>query len=199
MVATPRTADGQPDDGPLIDATLAGDSEAYGNLVRRHQERLFQSLLRITGSAEEAEDVAQEAFVQAFVKLETFQRTARFYTWLYRIAFNLAVSKSRKRRPRVSLSVVQEASGLEPIDEGCAPDAPLAQGERAELLREAIAEMADDHREVLLLREFEGCDYQQIAEALSVPVGTVRSRLFRARMHLREKLAPLLQEDMESD
>ena len=182
-------------DDRLIDAVLGGDTRAYGELVERHQDRLRNTLLRFTGSIEEAEDVAQEAFVQAYLKLATFQRSSRFYTWLYRIAFNLAVSKSRKRRPRVSLTAVQEAGGPEPVSEESRPDDPIHRDERARLLHQAIGELAEDHRQVLVLREFEELDYQQIAEVLDTPIGTVRSRLFRARMQLRDRLKETLQSD----
>jgi RNA polymerase sigma-70 factor (ECF subfamily) len=181
------------DDG-LIDRALAGQSAAYGELVFRYQDRLRASLQRLTGSAEEAEDVAQEAFVQAYLKLSSFQRSSRFYTWIYRIAFNQAISKSRKRRPRVSLSVVQEAGGVEPIAETSGPTEPALQVERAELLHAAIAELEEDHRQVIVLREFEDMDYQQIAEVIDAPIGTVRSRLFRARAQLRDRLAAQLGE-----
>lgn len=195
----PDPTDDRAIDDRLIDRSLAGDSAAYGDLVHRHQDRLRGSLLRVTGSAEEAEDVAQEAFVQAYLKLTTFQRSARFYTWLYRIAFNLAVSKSRKWRPRVSLTTVEEAGGFEPTAETTAPDHPLTESERGQLLHAAIADLADDHRQVVVLREFEDMDYQQIAEVLEVPVGTVRSRLFRARAQLRDRLTPILGDDHTQD
>ena len=188
--ATGASAEERPgeSDDHLIDAALAGESLAFGELVERYQDRLRNTLLRFTGSTEEAEDVAQEAFVQAYLKLSSFQRSSRFYTWLYRIAFNLAVSKGRKRRPRVSLNAVQEAGGPEPTSEVATPDDPLLETERAELLHSAIGDLAEDHRQVLVLREFEGLDYQQIAEILETPIGTVRSRLFRARSQLKERL-----------
>jgi len=181
-------------DDRLIDRVLAGQSSAYGELVCRYQDRLRASLSRLTGSAEEAEDVAQEAFVQAYLKLSSFQRSSRFYTWIYRIAFNQAISKSRKRRPRVSLNVVQEAGGVEPIAEADGPTEPAIQIERAELLHAAIAELEEDHRQVIVLREFEDMDYQQISEVIGAPIGTVRSRLFRARAQLRDRLAAQLGE-----
>ncbi|TWU00721.1 ECF RNA polymerase sigma factor SigW [Botrimarina colliarenosi] len=181
-------------DDRLIDCTLAGQSSAYGELVGRYQDRLRASLTRLTGSAEEAEDVAQEAFVQAYLKLSSFQRSSRFYTWIYRIAFNQAISKGRKRRPRVSLNAVQEAGGVEPLAEATGPTESTFQGERAELLHAAIAELEEDHRQVIVLREFEEMDYQQIAELIGAPIGTVRSRLFRARSQLRERLAETLGE-----
>lgn len=179
-------------DDRLIDRALTGQSSAYGELVSRYQDRLRASLTRLTGSAEEAEDVAQEAFVQAYLKLSSFQRSSRFYTWIYRIAFNQAISKSRKRRPRVSLNVVQEAGGVEPVADASGPTEPAIQAERAELLHAAIAELEEDHRQVIVLREFEDMDYQQIAEVIDAPIGTVRSRLFRARAQLRDRLAAQL-------
>ncbi|WP_231930855.1 sigma-70 family RNA polymerase sigma factor [Botrimarina hoheduenensis] len=193
--AAPTASDDRAIDDRLIDRTLAGDSAAFGELVRRHQDRLRGALLRVTGSAEEAEDAAQEAFIQAYLKLSTFQRSAKFYTWLYRVAFNLAISKNRKWRPRVSLTTVQDAGGPEPTATTDSPETPLHETERSEQLHAAIAELADDHREVLVLREFEDMDYQQIAEVLGVPVGTVRSRLFRARAQLRDRLGPLIDDD----
>ena len=188
-------ADDRQIDDLLIDRTLSGESSAYGELVGRYQERLRASLSRLTGSAEEAEDVAQEAFVQAYLKLSTFQRSSRFYTWVYRIAFNQAISKNRKRRPRVSLSVVQEAGGPEPIAEADCPTEGAFAEERSRLLHEAIGELADDHRQVLVLREFDDMDYQQISEVIDAPIGTVRSRLFRARAQLRDRLAGVLGEE----
>lgn len=187
-------ADDRAIDDQLIDRSLSADSAAYGELVARYQDRLRASLYRLTGSAEESEDVAQEAFVQAYLKLSSFQRSSRFYTWIYRIAFNQAISKNRKRRPRVSLNVVQEAGGPEPVAEDSGPTQPALEGERAELLHAAIARLEDDHRQVIVLREFEDMDYQQIAEVIDAPVGTVRSRLFRARTQLRELLADTLGE-----
>lgn len=182
-------------DDCLIDRSLSGDSAAYGELVGLYQDRLRGSLMRLTGSAEESEDVAQEAFVQAYLKLSSFQRSSRFYTWIYRIAFNQAISKSRKKRPRVSLTAVQDAGGPEPVADTSGPLEPTLQGERSELLHAAIAKLEEDHRQVIVLREFEDMDYQQIAELIGAPIGTVRSRLFRARSQLREQLAEVLGEE----
>lgn len=194
QVAPPASPDRLRDD-KLIDRSLNGDSAAYGELVGLYQDRLRGSLMRLTGSAEESEDVAQEAFVQAYLKLSTFQRSSRFYTWIYRIAFNQAISKSRKKRPRVSLTAVQDAGGPEPVAESVGPLEPTLQGERSELLHAAIAELEEGHRQVIVLREFEDMDYQQIAELIGAPIGTVRSRLFRARTQLRERLAEVLGEE----
>lgn len=180
-------------DAQVIDEVRKGDQAAYGQLVTKYQNRLFAALVRITGCAEEAEDVAQEAFVQALLKLDTFQQSAAFYTWLYRIAFNLSATRARRKRPRASLDVLREAGGPEPVDRDGAPEKPLLAEERVNLVHAALDQLAEDYRQVVVLRELEGCDYEQIAEILEIPLGTVRSRLFRAREQLRELLAPVLE------
>ena len=181
-------------DNQLIDDALAGRSAAFGQLVLKYQDRLFTALAHAIGCVEEARDVAQEAFVQAFVKLETFQRQSSFYTWLYRIAFNAAVSRTRKKRPQTSLDERREAVGLEPTDprdEG--PTDVLERRERVTQVRNALDALPTDYRTVLVLREIDGCDYEQISEILDVPVGTVRSRLHRARLQLKDQLKAVVQ------
>ncbi len=187
------------DDALLIEATLAGDTAAFGQLVEHYQDRLYNSLLRVLGSAEDARDVVQDALVQAFVKLDTFRGSSAFYTWLYRIAFNLAMSHHRRRRPTTSLDTAKQSCGDEPADAGPTPEARLAQRERVELVHAALAELSVEHRQVLVLRELEGCRYDQIADILQLPVGTVRSRLFRARLELRDQLAPMWSEEEIGD
>lgn len=180
------------DDAPLIAATLAGDSAAFGSLVRLYQDRLYNSLLRVVGSAEDTGDIVQDAFVQAYVKLDTFRGSSAFYTWLYRIAFNLAMSRARCQRKTASLDGMKSLAGSEPVD-GCpAPDANIEQREDIELVHEALAQLSTEYRTILVLREIDGCRYEEIAEILDLPVGTVRSRLFRARIALRDELAPRL-------
>ena len=182
------------DDFQLIDATLAGDREAFGILVLRHQDRLYTSLVHVTGSRSDAEDVVQDAFVQAFVKLPTFQRTSDFYTWLYIIAFNLAVSHRRRKRPELSVEESRECGGDEPASTEPAVGARVEREEGIAQIRSALARLSEEHRAILVLRELEGCDYDTIAEMLDLPVGTVRSRLHRARHQLREILKEDLQE-----
>lgn len=183
------------EDDQHIDQTLAGDSAAFGQLVLKYQDRLYNSLLRLTGSAEDAQDIAQEALVQAYVKLSTFKRNSAFFTWLYRIAFNRAASVARKRREKTSLNAISEAGAPDPTDPHAQAEATMIAEERAALVRQAVLGLADDHRQVVVLREFDGFDYQQIAEVLKIPVGTVRSRLFRARMQMRDHLAAVLSEE----
>src|SRR5262245_28382782 len=176
------------DDATLIDLALGGDAAAFGWLVRRYQDRLYTSLVHVSGSRDEAEDVVQDAFVQAFLKLRSFERQSTFYTWLYRIAFNTAVSRRRKRRVEGSVEHVRASVGDEPADRCERPEEQVLRQERAELLARALEGLSDEHRAILILREMEGCDYEQIAQILDLPVGTVRSRLHRARAHLRIEL-----------
>jgi RNA polymerase sigma-70 factor (ECF subfamily) len=184
------------DDNTLIDATLAGDSEAFGLLVRKYQNRLFTTVTHMVGSADAARDIVQDVFVQAFLKLDTFKRASAFYTWLYRIAFNTCVSHRRRQRPMRSVDRDREMAGEEPVDLS-PPTDPIEQQETAAQVQRALAQLSDEHRRILVLREVEGCSYDELAEILSVPVGTIRSRLHRARMQLRDELKIILQEDVK--
>ena len=179
-------------DDRLIEETLAGQSAAFGRLVTKYQDRLYNTLVHVTRNAEDARDLVQDAFVQAFVKLDTFKQASAFYTWLYRIAFNLAASKHRRNRPMASVEHVRQTSGREPVDEGLGPDVKLEQEERCRQVREAIAGLGEPYRSVLVLREIDGCCYEMIAKILGLPIGTVRSRLHRARLQLKEELKEVL-------
>jgi RNA polymerase sigma-70 factor (ECF subfamily) len=176
------------EDSLLIDETLAGDPAAYGQLVQKYQDRLFNTLYHALGSREEAEDVVQDAFVQAYVKLENFQRTSAFYTWLYRIAFNVSVSRRRRKRPEISVEQTRDKTGTEPVSSSEEVSANLEREEGAQQVHAALAQLSEQHRKILVLREMEGCCYESIAEMLDLPVGTVRSRLHRARLQLKEEL-----------
>ncbi|MEX0612076.1 MAG: sigma-70 family RNA polymerase sigma factor [Pirellulales bacterium] len=180
------------DDASLIAATLAGDTAAFDRLVRMYQDRLYNSLLRVTGSAEDAGDIVQDAFVQAYLKLDSFQGASAFYTWLYRIAFNLAMSHARREHKVASLDGMKAQLGSEPVDGQPTPEIDSERREQVEMVHAALAELNTDYRTILVLREIDGCRYDEIAEILELPVGTVRSRLFRARMQLRDQLAPRL-------
>ena len=181
-------------DVQLIDETRAGDSLAYGELVRRHQDRLYHTLLHAAGHAEEAEDVAQEAFVQAFLKLKSFQGKSAFYTWLYRIAFNILISRQRKHRREICIDPSDAAHSKNLVDENETPENRVQRLEREGQIHEALSHLSEEHRSILVLREMEGCCYETIAEILELPVGTVRSRLHRARLQLRDRLRIVLQE-----
>ena len=187
------------DDGQLIRAACQGDTAAFGGLVRKYQVRLCTSLTHICGSLDDAEDVAQEAFVQAYLKLRTFAGGSAFYTWLYRIAVNAAISRRRRRREQTSVDSKREELGLEPLDSGERADERLLREERAVQVRRALDRLSDEHRTILVLREIDDCDYDQIAQILQLPVGTVRSRLHRARLQLKEQLDEILGNNVLGD
>lgn len=175
----------------LIEKTLQGDSRAFDELVRRYQDRLVHSLEHVFGSREDAMDVAQQAFVLAWRKLNSFRGDAGFYSWLYRIARNVAISSAR--RPHLnssSLDQIHEAAGFEPTDQNrdSAPDHAMDQAEQVRLVQESLRQISEEFRQPLVLKEIDGFSYEQIAEILDIPLGTVRSRIFRGRQELIERL-----------
>ena len=174
-------------DHQIIRCTLRGDKEMFGQLVHKYQNRLYSSMVQITRSEPEAEDVVQDAFVLAFSKLASFKGNSAFFTWLYRIAYNVAITRMRRRRPTVSLHGKDE-SQLDFPDQGPAPDAKLRQNEEASVLNAALDRLSEEHRTILVLREMDDLDYDAISEILDLPIGTVRSRLHRARVRLWELL-----------
>ena len=186
-------------DQTLIDSCLAGRREAFGQLVDRYQNRLFHSLLHLLGSREDAQDAAQDAFVNAFEKLSSFRGQSQFYSWLFRIAFNTAVSAKRKtRRMPVSLDARRDASGQEPSDltPSTEPSYPMDVSDRQRLVRQALSELPEEFRTALVLKEMDGMSYEEIADVVEVPLGTVRSRIHRARLELRDKLSVLLKSEV---
>ena len=183
------------DDSDLIAAALRGDRVAFEGLVLRYQDRLYAAMIQLTNSPEEAEDVVQDAFVRAFLKLDTFQNNSQFFTWLYRIAFNSALSRMRRRRGTTSLDQAREDVGEEPVDQVGGPDARMLQDERVQMVQVALGRLSDDHRVILVLREMEEHPYESIAEILEISIGTVRSRLSRARSQLRVVLEEMEQAD----
>ena len=180
------------DDSELIAQTLKGCPAAFGVLVRKYQDRLYNSMVRVVGHAEDAQDIVQDTFIQAFLKLETFQQSSAFFTWVYRIGFNIAATYRRRKRPIGSVDQMREATGQDPPDSGVHVSQRIEQEERRQQVQAAIARLGDEYRAVLVLREIEGCCYEAIAEILDLPLGTVRSRLHRARLQLREQLKQVL-------
>lgn len=176
----------------LIDRTLAGESEVFGQLISKYQDRLFNGMVQIVRSEPEAEDVVQDAFVLAFTKLRSFKGNSAFYTWLYRIAYNVAITRLRRRKPTVSIEGQSEQSRLDFADQGPAPDAHLHNEEQARQLSLALDRLSQEHRSILVLREMDELDYDAISEILDLPIGTVRSRLHRARGQLRGHLQAIM-------
>lgn len=185
---------GEPSDQQLISSALQGGADAaaaFDLLVLRYQDRLVHSLQHSLGSREDALDAAQQAFLLAWQQLSKFRGDSGFYSWLYRIARNAAISGVRRRRPVRSLDQFSESGVAEPVQQGSQPGAALEQQEEVQRIRQALAQVPQDFREVLVLKEIEGMSYEQIGELLEIPTGTVRSRLFRARQDLLERLERL--------
>jgi len=187
-----------PSDLQLIDATLQGDPRAFDDLVRRYQDRLVHSLEHALGSRQDALDVAQQSFVLAWKKLSSFRRESGFYSWLYRIARNVAISANRRQQIRSgSLEYLQEAAGFEPADPSrqSAPDHSMEQAEQVELVQEALRKISEEFRQPLVLKEIDGFSYEDIAQILDIPLGTVRSRIFRGRQELIERLQRVMKDE----
>ncbi|MEP3481409.1 MAG: sigma-70 family RNA polymerase sigma factor [Fuerstiella sp.] len=162
-------------------------------MIRRYENRLVHSLELALNSREDALDAAQQAFLSAWQKLDTFRKDAAFYSWLYRIAHNAAMTtKRRKTLPTVSLNRTTSANDqtIDPTDKdpAAAPDHQLKRQEDRLEIRDALAVVAEEFRAALILKEIDGLSYEQIAEALQIPLGTVRSRIFRARKELNEQI-----------
>jgi RNA polymerase sigma-70 factor (ECF subfamily) len=179
------------DDRRLIAECRAGHAGAYGELVRRHQDRLFNAVLRVLDNAEDAADVVQDAFLNAYQSLNSFKGDSEFFTWLYRIAFNAAISLRRKRKAVLSIDGLGDDKGTaEPIDpsEYARPGMTLERSEGDARVLAALGRLSPEHRIVLVLKDLDEQKYEDIAAVLDIPIGTVRSRLHRARLELRDLL-----------
>ncbi len=185
------------DEKQLIRECLAGRTEAFGELVIRYQDRLYNALCGILNSSDDARDVAQDAFVQAFQQLKTFRGQSAFYSWLFRIALNAAASQRRRTRRNVtSIDAAREQSGSDPPDRhpSSAPSHAMETDERRAAVQSALARLPAEFRIPLVLKEIDGMKYHEIAAVVGCPVGTVRSRIHRARSELRERLELLLRD-----
>jgi RNA polymerase sigma-70 factor (ECF subfamily) len=183
----------QSEDQQSIEQVLSGDSSAYRAIVDRHQRRLLGLLVHACGDCELAEDIAQVAFARAYQKLDMFNGESQFYTWLARIAMNLLFSDQRRKRlenqvSRAALDVALDSDGFANRRPNATPEQQMELNETQQCVRQAIAMLDEERRAVVVLRDFDGLDYEAIAEALGIPVGTVRSRLHRARLELRSIL-----------
>ena len=180
------------DDHTLIRLVLEGNTSAFDVIVRRYNTKVYSLAYRLLNSVEDAEDVAQDTFSQAFKGLGSFRGTSKFYTWLFRITYNLAISQRRKRKPALSLNSQTDSQGeiTLPSDDA-SPMKNMEDEEGKTLMDQALGLLSLDHRAGLVLKEIEGFSYEEIALSLGVPVGTVRSRLHRARLELRAILEKL--------
>lgn len=184
-------------DQQLVDRVFKGDKHAFDLLVLRYQHRILGLIGRFIRDPAEVEDVAQEAFIKAYRALPKFRGDSAFYTWLYRIAINTAKNHmvARGRRPPATDVDAGDAEFMENNSILTDIDSPEANQEKDDLQRvinEAIDELPEDLRTAFTLREFSGLSYEEITEIMGCPVGTVRSRIFRAREALDKKIRPLL-------
>jgi len=179
------------DDHRLIADCLQGSTNAFGVLVRRYQDRLFHTVYRMVENAEDAQDIVQEAFLNAYQSLDGFKGDSLFFTWLYRIAVNTAISMKRKQRVVLSIDGTRSGEqGIEPLDpsELSRPGHALEQAEQERRIQQALSRLSPEHRAVLVMKDMEGQKYETLADVLGVPIGTIRSRLHRARLELRQLL-----------
>lgn len=178
-------------DCELVDRWQSGDEGAFHELIRRHERRVFRLLFRMMGNKEEAEDVAQEAFLSLHRHGHQFRREARFSTFVYRVAANAALNRRRtlgRNRNRVSELKVSQEAGFDLPPAPRDPEDAAVGSEVRDRVQEALLELPDDLRVAVLLYDIEGQSYQEVARALGIPEGTVKSRIHRARSALRVQL-----------
>ena len=212
--AGPVSLELRPDPGlALLRKAQAGDRSAYGQVVLMYQDRLYNAVLRLVGDRDEALELTQEAFTRGLEKIDSFRGDANPYTWLFRIALNLGISQLRKTRRNRVFSLDRPAaingngrhSSAADADDQAAglldriardgappPDQRAEHRERDQMVLAALGQLDAEQRAVLVMRDIDGFDYQQMADVLDLPLGTLKSRLFRARMALRDKLKAYL-------
>jgi RNA polymerase sigma-70 factor (ECF subfamily) len=190
---TDRDADLQ-----LVQRVQHGDKRAFGLLVEKYQRRISRLLARMIANTADIDDVVQEAFIKAYRALPGFRGESAFYTWLYRIAINTAKNHFAAQGRRVTADGSLDVDSPESLDDavqlsdGSTPEAVVQSRQLGEALNRAIESLPEDLRSAIVLRELEGLSYDEIAEAMNCPVGTVRSRIFRAREAIAEQLRPML-------
>lgn len=186
-------------DNELVARARRGEGVAFDLLYTRYQHRVHSLVSRYVGTREDVEDVTQEAFIKAYRALPRFRGASAFYTWLYRIAINTAKNHLavRSRRPAgvdIDVEDAQLLDGAHALRDGEGPEASLARDQLAAEIERGIAGLPDDLRSALALREFDCLSYEQIAAIMECPVGTVRSRIFRARETIDQRIRPLLEQ-----
>ncbi len=185
-------------DAELVARVQRGDRQAFDLLVLKYQRKIMRLLSRMIRDPAEIEDVAQEAFIKAYRALPQFRGDSAFYTWLYRIAINTARNwlATNKRRP--TNSFVQENEDGETFDESdnltdnSTPESELASRQIAQTVNKAIEDLPEELRNAIVMREIDGMSYEDIAQSMNCPIGTVRSRIFRAREAIATRLRPIL-------
>ena len=196
MISRPASS-GSTSDEELVARVCGGDGTAFGPIVERYQDRLYNTIYRLVGSSEDARDLLQETFIKAYENLEGFRGGSSLYTWLFRIAVNASLSHRRKRKPIHATASATDDDEAAPADTWADPAAadpadPILAAETETVVQQALNGLEEEYRTVVILRDIQHCDYREMAEILDVSLGTVKSRLHRARLMLRDKLRPLL-------
>jgi RNA polymerase sigma-70 factor (ECF subfamily) len=179
-----------PSDEQLVAAVQSGDTSAFGVLVDRWERKIKGAIYRVLGSDSEASDLAQEAFLKAYRGLGRFKREAQFSSWLYQIALNLCRDRLRRRRarPLVSFEELTDQGSLRPIVAGPTAHELVEASDLSRLVAAAVAELPEEQREVIVLKEYQELTFTQVAEILELPVSTVKTRLYRGLGLLRNSL-----------
>jgi RNA polymerase sigma-70 factor, ECF subfamily len=190
------------EDAELVELSRQGDVAAFGRLVLKYQDRVFNTCWRMCGDRTEAEDLSQEAFVRAFQSIGGFGGRARFSTWVFRIAVNLVLSARRKKKGKATYSLdagsdrgdrdVPSSPMVRLVSDEPTPERQAVDREQERIVLDALAAMDEESRSVIVLRDVESFGYEEIAEILGIPAGTVKSRLHRARMALRDRLSGII-------
>ncbi len=191
-------------DQQLVERVQRGDKRAFDLLVVKYERRLARLLSRFVRDSHEVEDISQETFIKAYRALATFRGDAAFYTWLYRIGINTAknyLMARGRRAPTVTEFDAEESEGFEgaeALQELNTPESELLSKEIGQVVNDAMAALPEDLRTAITLREIEGLSYEEIAETMNCPIGTVRSRIFRAREAIAARLRPILGTNTET-
>lgn len=198
---TKRTCTGQDEDIASIKSFLAGDKKTFDKLVLKYQDMIFNLCYRFLGDYEEADDSAQETFIKVYNSLKNFRFESAFSTWLYRVAVNTCKNKLSSLKFRLNQRMVrldrekvtdEDCRLTEIRDESLSPEAELEKKERETIIQKAVDSLPKDHKSVVVLRDIEGLSYEETAEITGYNIGTVKSKLSRARVRLREKLKGLI-------
>lgn len=176
----------------LVELSISGDIEAFETLIQSHQKKVYNIALRMTKNPEDAQELAQDAFVRAFISIGKFRGDSSFSTWLYRITINVCTDFLRKRNRAILISMEQGAAtndneqGIQIAEEAPGPDEIAEKNQLKELIKDAMDSLSADHRQVLILRDILDMSYKEIADTLNVNEGTIKSRISRARSGLKK-------------
>jgi RNA polymerase sigma-70 factor (ECF subfamily) len=183
------TSYSEQDDAFLVDASKRGDQDAFARLVQRYQRHIFNLVFRILQQYDEATEITQETFLAAWQGLPAFRGDARFPTWLYRIAYNCSLKQlEQRKRDRALQAAIQAEQFLKHADDGERAEAVLEASDRQNMIYEQLSSLPAKYRIVLVLRHLQEMTYEEMAETLTMPIGTIKTHLFRARNLLKERL-----------